>query len=111
MRSAAVLSLCVLGLGVASWARVASADEVAASCEVRLEGDKKKSASGPCSFSQRQGYIYIDLKNGGTWELSPGSKANHYKDQKGNKVVRTKSGDGRDVFEWEDGRKIVVKLN
>jgi hypothetical protein len=110
MKTAAVLSLCLLTLVSASWIRVAAADEIAASCEVRLDGEKKKSASGPCTFSQRQGYIYLDLKNGGTWELSPGSKAGHFKDQKGHKVVRTKSGDGREVFEWEDGRKVIVKL-
>lgn len=48
--------------------------------------------SGPCTFSQRQGYIDIDLRNGMTYSLSPANKADHFKDQKGNKVVRTQAG-------------------
>lgn len=78
-----------------------------ATCEVRKDGDTKQGASGPCTFSQRQGYIDLDLKNGDNYSLSPGGKADHYKDQKGIKVVRTQSGTSEE-FKWEGGKKITV---
>ncbi len=71
-------------------------------------GETMKGRSGPCTFSQRQGYIDIDLRNGDTYSLSPGGKANHYKDQKGIKVVRTQAGGNSQEFKWEGGKKIVV---
>jgi len=85
----------------------AIADSAEAMCEVRKDGDTKHGASGPCSFSQRQGYIDLDLRNGDTYSLAPGKNAGHYKDQKGNKVVRTVSG-GTEVFKWEGGKKVTV---
>ena len=72
------------------------------------EGETKQGASGPCTFSQRQGYIDLDLRNGDSYSLSPGNKADHYKDQKGNKVVRTQSSGSSEEFNWEGGKKIIV---
>jgi len=77
-------------------------------CEVRKDGDTKKGASGPCTFSQRQGYIDLDLRNGDTYSLAPGNKSGNYKDQKGNKVVRTMGAGGSQEFKWEGGKKIIV---
>jgi len=68
---------------------VARADSSDANCKVRKDGETKQGRSGPCTFSQRQGYIDIDLRNGDTYSLSPANKADHFKDQKGNKVVWT----------------------
>jgi hypothetical protein len=85
----------------------AKADSADAMCEVRKDGDKKKGATGPCTFSQRQGYIDLDLRNGDTYSLAPGNNAGHYKDQKGNKVVRTRSGSAEE-FKWEGGKKVIV---
>lgn len=83
------------------------ADSTEANCEVRKHGDKLKDASGPCTFSQRQGYIDIKLKNGDAYSLSPTSKTNHFKDQDGNKVERTKTDGDMHKYEWEH-RKIIV---
>jgi len=100
----AALSALVL-LGGVSTAR---ADSAAATCEVRKEGETRKGASGPCTFSQRQGYIDLDLRNGDTYSLSPTEKQGHYRDQKGHKVVRTLTGDSGQEFKWEGGKKIIV---
>jgi len=62
---AAVSALVLLGSGTP-----ASADTADASCEVRKDGDTRKGASGPCTFSQRQGYINLDLRNGQTYSVS-----------------------------------------
>jgi hypothetical protein len=99
--SLAVLALC----GMAS---SAYADSNEAMCEVRKDGEVKQGRSGPCTFSQRQGYIDLDLRNGVTYSLSPGQNANHFKDQKGNKVIRTQAGGNTQEFKWEGGTKIVV---
>jgi len=100
---AAILGTLVLG----TWTHVSRADTAEAMCEVRKDGDKKKNASGPCDFSQRQGYVSINLRNGDNFELRPGEKPNHFKDQKGNKVVRTVTGANTQEYKW-DGKKIVV---
>lgn len=84
----------------------AHADNADAYCEVRKGGETKQGRSGPCDFSQRQGYVSIDLRNGETWELSPTDQANHFRDQKGNKVVRTAGGDSHE-YKW-DNKKIIV---
>ena len=44
-----------------------------ARCEVRKDGQAKQGQSGPCTFSQRQGDIDRDLRNGETDSLSPGN--------------------------------------
>jgi hypothetical protein len=49
----------------------AFADTASANCEVRKDGDTRKAATGPCTLSQRQGYIDLELKNGNRYSLSP----------------------------------------
>jgi hypothetical protein len=100
----AVLALLALVGGVPS----ARADSAAASCEVRKEGETRKGASGPCTFSQRQGYITLALRNGDSFSLEPTGEPGQYRDQKGNKVVRTLTGGGTEQFKWEGGRKILL---
>jgi len=97
---------CVAVASAAPFAS-ASADSAEAMCEVRKDGDTKRGASGPCTFSQRQGYVNLDLRNGDSYSLTPGNKSGHYKDQKGNKVVRTNAGNSEE-FKWEGGKKIIV---
>jgi hypothetical protein len=89
----------------------AYADNSDAMCEVRKEGETKHGASGPCSFSQRQGYIDLDLRNGDTYNLRPLDKSNQYKDQKGHKVVRTMASGRSQEFKWEGGKKITVTFD
>jgi hypothetical protein len=108
MNKIATAGLVVLVASITATAQTARADATDAMCEVRKDGDKKKNASGPCTFSQRQGYVDIDLRNGDTFSLRPLDKANHFKDQKGNKVVRTVSGNTHE-YKW-DGKKITVTL-
>jgi len=107
MKAATILSIPCLVLAMSASIPPASADSAEATCQIRKDGETKEGASGPCTFSQRQGYIDIDLKNGNTISLSPGDKANHYKDQKGKAVVRTVHPDGSHEYRWE-GKKLVV---
>ena len=86
----------------------ALADSAAANCEVRNHGETRKGPSGPCTFSQRQGHINLDLDNGDSYSLTPGGQAGVYHDQKGNKVVRTLSGGNTEEFKWDGGRKIIL---
>ena len=87
----------------------AGADSTQANCEFRKDGDVKKDASGPCTFSQRQGYVDITLKNGKSFNLSPGKKPNHFKDQEDHKVVRTSEGSSQ-KYKW-DQKAIIVTFN
>lgn len=90
-------------------AQVVRADSADATCEYYKHGDAKHDRWGDCSFSQRQGYIDIKLKNGATFNLSPRDDANQYKDQEGNKLERTSSSGSTQVFEWQkDQQKLVV---
>ena len=110
MKTLPAISTFVLLLGAVVVPQPARADTADANCEIRKDGDKQKGKSGPCTFSQRQGYIDIDLKNGDTVALRPTDKANHFKDQHGNKVVRTQSGGNFQSFKWENGKHINVTL-
>jgi len=96
-----IVALC----GAAS---TANADSASANCEVRKDGETKRGKSGPCTFSQRQGYIDLDLRNGDTYSLAPTNKEGQYRDQKGNKVKRTITGNNTEEFKWEGGHKVLL---
>jgi hypothetical protein len=106
MNSLGRCAAALVVVAAAIWGPAALADTAEATCEVTAHGDSKHGQSGPCTFSQRQGYISINLRNGDRWELNPAGGPDQYRDQKGNKVVRTVSG-SRDEFKWEH-RRIVV---
>ena len=78
-----------------------AADTSSATCEFYHKGDRKKEASGPCQFSQRQGYVDIRLRNGKQFSLSPQGEADRYRDQKGHKVKRRMDGDTQ-VYKWDE---------
>jgi hypothetical protein len=99
----ALSSVLLLGVGSPAFADTASA-----SCEVRKDGDTRKGPSGPCTFSQRQGYINLDLRNGDSYSLTPTDRQGQYRDQKGNKVMRTNTGGSTEEFKWEGGKKILL---
>lgn len=83
------------------------ADSMEANCTVYHRGDMKRDASGPCTVSQRQGYVGIELSNGASYELSPGNQANRYTDQDGDKVERRNEG-GSDVrYVWPHSNVLV----
>jgi hypothetical protein len=108
MKARLLLSGLIISAATCFGCAVAMADSADATCQVRKEGETKHGKSGPCTFSQRQGYIDVDLKNGDTISLSPGNQANHFKDQNGNKVVRTQAGGNTQEFKWEGGKKLIV---
>ncbi len=111
MKNSAGIAVILSVLGVCAPTQTVWADAAQATCEFYKHGDQKHDRWGACSFSQRQGYIDITLKNGNIYNLSPQSEANHFTDQKGHKVVRTQSSSNQ-VYEWDnDDQKLVVNFN
>lgn len=109
MTSRRVLIACAAVLTSVLAAPALHADTADADCVLRKDGDTKEGASGHCTFSQRQGYVDIDLRNGDRFELTPGDQPNHYRDQDGKRVVRTVEADGSHEYKWE-GKKIIVRF-
>jgi hypothetical protein len=106
MKTTTIAAVAIVALTAAGWVAGAKADSSAAVCQVRKKGKVDEAASGPCSFSQRQGNVDITLKNGGSYNLSPGKRANHFKDQNGHGVERTTAGDTQ-TYKWEHMRIVV----
>jgi hypothetical protein len=101
------LITCLAALALTGLGGPLAADEQQAECEVREHGDKKKGQSGPCLFSQRQGYIDIRLNNGKTYSLSPQGGSNKFRDQDGKSVKRTEASGNMHKYKW-DHRNITV---
>ncbi len=67
----------------------AKADTVQARCDVFSKGEDQAKSSGLCNFSQRQGFVSIQLSNGTRYELTlVGSDPGNYKDQNGRAAYR-----------------------
>lgn len=80
------LTLATASLGIAFSAQ---ADTTQARCDVYPRGEDTATSYGPCTFSQRQGYVTITLKDGTTYELSPDpNRAATYTDQEGRTATR-----------------------
>jgi hypothetical protein len=93
-------------------AQTVQADTSEATCRFYKNGDKDSKRSGPCTFSQRQGNISIELKGGNTIKLSPRNQADQFKDQDGKKVVRSGTYGNTQVFKWDDkDKKLIVKFD
>ncbi len=103
-------SIPALALLICTWAPGSTADTTGANCELRKHGDMKQNASGSCTFSQRQGYVDITLRDGESFSLSPSDKPNRYRDQNGKQVVRTVNGQGEHEYKW-NGQRINVRFN
>jgi len=110
MTKSALVPASLVVLAMCGMTSPAYADSAAATCEVSNDGQTKQGKSGPCTFSQRQGYIDIGLRNGDTYSLSPADKPNHFRDQKGHNVVRTQAGGATHVYQWDGGRKVTVRF-
>ena len=68
---------------------VAKADTVQARCDVYPKGEDRAKSSGPCTFSQRQGVVGIQLQNGKRYDLVPvGQNPGNYRDQNGRAAYR-----------------------
>jgi len=106
MKTLLAISTSLLLLGAVVVPQPVLADTADANCEVRKDGEKQGGKTGPCTFSQRQGYVDIDLKNGDSISLSPAGQANQYRDKQGNKVVRTMQGQDH-VYKWPN-KKVIV---
>ncbi|MDZ8183568.1 MAG: hypothetical protein RMX96_01725 [Nostoc sp. ChiSLP02] len=65
------------------------ADTVNARCDVYPKGEDRATSSTPCTFSQRQGAIGIELQNGKRYDLRPvGNKPGNYQDRDGRPAYR-----------------------
>ncbi|WP_207714383.1 hypothetical protein [Scytonema sp. UIC 10036] len=84
-------SLCATVLSLASIAISfpVKADTVKARCDVYPKGEDRATSSGPCTFSQRQGAVGIQLQNGKRYDLRPvGNKPGNYRDRNGRPAYR-----------------------
>jgi hypothetical protein len=103
----ATTSLAMLGLGFA-----AKADTIPAHCDLYAPGEDYAYLSSNCTFSQRQGYVGIQLQsNGVRYELAPipNSSPGNFTDQYGNAVYRQSGlGDAGNIFEFVDGSHLYV---
>jgi hypothetical protein len=67
----------------------AKADTTTARCDVYPRGEDRATSSDTCTFSQRQGFVTITLKDGTTYELTPApTQAATYTDQNGRPATR-----------------------
>lgn len=84
----------------------ASADTTKARCKVMVNGEVLAPATGKCTFSQRQGNVDIELKNGKTHSLRAGDAANQFLDEKGRKVKREVK-DGKHIYKFPNSTIVV----
>uniref|UniRef100_B8HZH8 Uncharacterized protein n=1 Tax=Cyanothece sp. (strain PCC 7425 / ATCC 29141) TaxID=395961 RepID=B8HZH8_CYAP4 len=90
----AIATIASLGIPVAVYA-----DTVTARCDVYPKGEDRATSSGLCTFSQRQGVIGIQLKNGKRYDLVPANQPNHYRDQNGRAAYQQSGlGDKGQIF-------------
>ena len=89
MKKLDVLAASCLTLASAVVAVPVMADTVDARCDVFPAGEDKATSSGLCTFSQRQGFVSIQLKNGHRIELKPNeSTPNAFFDERGEPARR-----------------------
>ncbi|KGF71498.1 hypothetical protein DO97_18040 [Neosynechococcus sphagnicola sy1] len=80
------VTLTISSFGVAISAK---ADTVTARCDVYPKGEDRATSSDLCTFSQRQGAVGIQLKNGKRYDLVPvGEQPGTYRDQNGTTAYR-----------------------
>lgn len=92
---AVTLAIAPLSLAVS-----VKADTVQARCDVYPKGSDRATSSGLCTFSQRQGVVGIQLKNGKRYDLVPvGNQPGNYRDQSGRAAYRQSGlGDKGQIF-------------
>ena len=88
--------LCVALPGRADWTD--------ARCDIYPKGEDHTRQSGPCVFSQRQGYVTIRREDGVVHDLSPvGDDPGNYRDQQGRAVYRQSGlGSAGLIFRFPD---------
>lgn len=88
-QSAVRLSRAVLAIGLLTAGVHARADTVDARCDIYPKGSDQASKVVACTFSQRQGFVSIDRADGVRHELSPRRGVGNYRDQDGQRAVRS----------------------
>lgn len=102
----AIATLASLGISVS-----VKADTVPAHCDLYAPGEDYASLSSNCTFSQRQGYVSVQLQsNGASYEFSPFStQPGNFTDQYGNVVYRQSGlGDAGQIFRLADGSALYI---
>ena len=78
---------------------IVNADVAQARCDIYPKGEDQASASIPCTFSQRQGYINIIRSDGVSHELAPvGTEPGNFSDQDGELVYRQSGLDDKGLI-------------
>ncbi|MEH1848598.1 MAG: hypothetical protein V7L25_27435 [Nostoc sp.] len=89
IKSSNLFLAVVLAIASLSFPISVKADTVNARCDVFPKGEDRATSSGPCTFSQRQGAVSIELENGRRYDLLPeGNRPGNYRDQNGDAAYR-----------------------
>ncbi|MFM7424894.1 MAG: hypothetical protein ACKO7W_07885 [Elainella sp.] len=92
MNSFLMASLTTIAVGTAV---AVKADTVDARCDIYPAGQDRATSSGLCTYSQRQGFVGIQLPDGRRYDLEPsGDQPDSYVDQAGQAVRRDNEGLG-----------------
>jgi|GEM_PF-1401606 len=111
MKIYSILFSATATLATLGWGAAAKADMTDAHCDLYAPGEDYAYLSSNCTFSQRQGYIGIDLqRNNVRYELAPvGEVSGNFVDQHGYAVYRQAGlGDTGTIFEFVDGSHLYV---
>jgi hypothetical protein len=89
MKFLQTLTATLLSVAALAIASPVQADTAQARCDAFPKGEDRATSSGLCSFSQRQGFVSIQLKNGTRIELKPNeSKPSTFFDAQGKPAFR-----------------------
>jgi hypothetical protein len=96
-------------LTASTFSLVAKADTVDARCDIYPLGSDQVTEVVPCTFSQRQGAVGIQLQDGTRYDLRPvGDQPGNFVDQNGNAAYRQAGlGDRGLIFQTVDERIFV----
>lgn len=96
-------AIATLGLGTP-----ANADTTPAHCDLYAPGGEYAYLSSSCTFSQRQGYIGVQLQsNGQRYDFEPAGQPGRYTDQYGGVIYQNVFDEGQN-FEFPDGSVLYV---
>lgn len=89
------LAISLAAIAILGTAVAVKADTVDARCDIYPAGQDRATSSGACTYSQRQGFVGIQLPNGQRYDLQPsGDQPMSYVDQNGQAVRRDNEGLG-----------------
>ncbi|HEY9640426.1 MAG TPA: hypothetical protein V6C57_08080 [Coleofasciculaceae cyanobacterium] len=89
MKAPKILFAVATAVAACGISLTAKADTVDARCDIYPRGEDRSAAVVPCTFSQRQGVVGIQLQNGKRYDLRPvGDQPGNYVDQNGQAAYR-----------------------